>query len=387
MTAVDVTVPAGGSTAPDHRGSWVPNWAMITTRVMELRTRRGLMVALTLVTIGIPAIFMAARLVLHAVAPKTYGPAGGYDIYVAMAAGVLYVFGFIVAATLGATAGSADLTDGMFRHMVISGRSRLALYLARVPAGLAIIVPMVAAGFALVCAVCVFAAPSYISYEGVKVPAGLSQAGFTRWAEANAQTAVCRLPFRAEGSSARPTMDVIVSVCGPGGGPVGPAAKGGAGTAGTTSQPTAAQLRTAADFAATAAYPGYTKIFRVPSTSLMVKTGLWLELEAVIGFMVGLGLGSLIGQRTVAVILMIVLEIILTPIMLRAQIPHMINLQRSVVGIATDRLEPGSLRVPFGGGGQDFRVTESLTVAISVILAWLTAWTALGAWRMTKRDA
>ena len=41
---------------------------------------------------------------LHAVAPKTYGPAGGYESYDPVA-GVLYVFGFIVAATLGSTAG------------------------------------------------------------------------------------------------------------------------------------------------------------------------------------------------------------------------------------------------------------------------------------------
>ena len=91
--------------------------------------------------------------------PRVYGPAGGYDIYTALVSGVLYVFGFIVAATLGATAGSADLTEGMFRHLVVTGRSRLALYMARIPAGLAIILPLVAVGFTVVCAVCVFAAP------------------------------------------------------------------------------------------------------------------------------------------------------------------------------------------------------------------------------------
>ena len=79
--------------------------------------------------------------------------------------GVLYVFGFIVAATLGATAGSADLTEGMFRHLVVTGRSRLALYLARIPAGLAIIVPLVAVGFTIVCAVCVFAAPTRLELQ------------------------------------------------------------------------------------------------------------------------------------------------------------------------------------------------------------------------------
>ena len=122
---------------PDHRGSWIPSAAMITTRFMELRKRRGLMITLILVTVGIPAVFLAIRLLLHGVAPKTYGPAGGYSIYTGLVSGVLFIFGFIVAATLGATAGSADLTDGMFRHLVVTGRSRLALYLARIPAGLA----------------------------------------------------------------------------------------------------------------------------------------------------------------------------------------------------------------------------------------------------------
>ena len=87
----------------------------------------------------------------------------------------MFVFGFIVAATLGCTAGSVDLTEGMFRHLVVTGRSRLALYLARIPAGLAIIVPLVAIGFTIVCAVCVFAAPTQLNYNGVNVPAGLSK--------------------------------------------------------------------------------------------------------------------------------------------------------------------------------------------------------------------
>ena len=101
---------------------------------------------------------------------NTYGPAGGYSVYTALVAGVLYIFGFIVAAALGVTAGSADLTEGMFRHLVVTGRSRLALYLARIPAGLAIIVPLVAVGFAIVCAVCVFAAPTQLEVQRCERP-------------------------------------------------------------------------------------------------------------------------------------------------------------------------------------------------------------------------
>jgi len=141
-------------------------------------------------------------------------------------------------------------------------------------------------------------------------------------------------------------------------------------------------------------YQSYSSLFLSPSVSLMVETGLWIELEAVIGFTVGLGLGSLLGQRTVAVVLMIVLEIVLTPIFSRAHIPHFVNLQRAVVGLATAHLEPGALPLAFGGGGgggpgghAGLLVPEPTTVAVCVIVAWLVGWTVLGAWRMMTRDA
>ena len=51
---------------------------MIATRFMELRKRRGLMIALIVVNIGIPTIFLVVRLLAHAFDPKSYGPAGGY---------------------------------------------------------------------------------------------------------------------------------------------------------------------------------------------------------------------------------------------------------------------------------------------------------------------
>jgi hypothetical protein len=145
---------------------------------------------------------------------------------------------------------------------------------------------------------------------------------------------------------------------------------------------------------AAANYSDYSRHFLSPSVSLMIESGLWLELEAAIGFIVGLGLGSLTGQRTVAVILMIVLEVILTPILSRARIPHLSNLQRAVVGLATAHLAPGGLPVlggggggPGGGNGNPRLLPESTTVAVCVIVAWLVGWSALGAWRMMTRDA
>jgi hypothetical protein len=361
---------------------------MIATRFMELRKRRGLMIALVLVNIGIPTIFLLVRLLAHAFDPKSYGPAGGYDIYTHLVAGVMYVFGFIVAATLGCTAGSVDLTEGMFRHLVVTGRSRLALYLARIPAGLAIVVPLVAIGFTIVCGVCVFAAPTSINYQGANVPAHLSLTGFESWASDHPTQVICNFPYDA------PTLNVP---CGPNGppGPNGGTIIGGAPGPANAGQPTAAALSAQAVQIAKQDYADYTTIFLYPSVTLMIESGLWIELEAVIGLLVGLGLASLLGQRTISVVLMIVLEIILTPIFSNNRIAHLINLQRSVVGVAMAHLEPGGLPLVFGGRGGgpnggargSLLIPESTTVAVCVIVAWLVGWTVLGAWRMMTRDA
>ena len=129
----------------------------------------------------------------------------------------------------------------------------------------------------------------------------------------------------------------------------------------------------------------------------MIKAGLWIELEAAVAFTVGLGLASLMGQRTVPVILLIVLQMILTPILSAVAIPHLQDLQRSVVGLAVARLEPSGLPMAFGlpgvagglgrPGAAQAPLPESATQAVCVIIAWLACWTILGAWRMMTRDA
>ncbi|HLX78261.1 MAG TPA: hypothetical protein VKR27_05200 [Acidimicrobiales bacterium] len=362
---------------------------MITTRIMELTKRRGLMITLAVVTIGIPTVFLVVRLLAHAFDPKSYGPAGGYTIFTSLVAGVLFIFGFIVAATLGCTAGSADLGDGLFRHLVVSGRSRLALYLARVPAGLAIIWSMVATGFIIVCAICVLAAPTKLNDNGVNVPPHLSEVQFEAWSAANADQVICNFPFFGGPKSSGPQLGNVN--CGPHGLVI-------AGTTNPNGTPvTQAELKAFAVTIAKQNYASYSRLFLYPSDSLMIKSGLWVELEATIGFLVGLGLASLIGQRTVSVILMIVLELILTPIFSRAHIPHLLNAQRSVVGVAMAHIEPGALPLVFGGGGggpgsgpgggRSQLIPETTTEAIIVIVAWIVVWTALGAWRMMTRDA
>jgi hypothetical protein len=141
-----------------------------------------------------------------------------------------------------------------------------------------------------------------------------------------------------------------------------------------------------------------------PAVNEMVKIGLWLELEIAVGFTAGLGLGSLTGQRTLTTIVLIGLEIIVTPILAAHVIPYFIDGQRLVVGVALDQLRPAALgtaglsgggpggpggpgRVLFGGrGALDIPLMPTWAM-ISVIVGWIVGWSVIGAWRMTTRDA
>ncbi len=363
---------------------------MVATRLMELRKRRGLMIALVAVNIGIPVLILAVRLIGHAVVPKSFGPAGGYSIFTGLVLGLMYVFGFIVAVVVGCTAGSDDLSDGMFRHLVITGRSRLALYLARIPAGLAVVISMVAIGYTIVCAVCAFAAPTQFNYDGTNVPQGLSRPALDTWAAEHADEVICN--FNYNGPNVPPSVP-----CGNGqtsGPPPGATVETPHGVV-TVPAYTQAQIRAFAVIMANQDYADYSATFLAPSTSLMVEVGLWIALEATIGFIVGLGLGSLMGQRTVPVILLVVLELILTPIFRRHVITHLLNVERAIVGIAMLHIEPGGLPTPSGGGGPggggalnpNMLIPESTLVASLVIVGWIAFWTAIGAWRMMTRDA
>jgi hypothetical protein len=129
-----------------------------------------------------------------------------------------------------------------------------------------------------------------------------------------------------------------------------------------------------------------------PSPDAMAGAGLWLELDLVIAFTVGLGLGALMGQRTVPVILLIMLQIIITPVLTDHMLPYFLDGERLFVGVAMDQLKPavlaGGTTVGPGGGPRVDRLPPMPTWAmITVIIGWITGWTAIGAWKMTTRAA
>jgi hypothetical protein len=380
--ALHAGVPGAGGARPDRAGvasryvSWIPTWGLIATKHVELRKRRGLMVVAVLLTVGLPVLVLGLRLIFHAADPKSYGPAGSPGIFQDLFS-PMDEFGFIIAATLGAAAGTTDLTDGMFRHLVITGRSRVGLYLARIPAGLSIVLPLVAVAFTMLCLVTSYAGtpqPAAVNVNGVNVPAQLSEAQLKTW--------LLQHPGDYENAF----------VNGP---------PGSAGPAGSGPPSGAAQVRQSIDRTITTAYADYISSENGqlnPAVNEMVKIGLWLALDIGLGFLVGLGLGALTGQRTVSTVLMIVLTIIVTPILARTQIPYFINGQRLVVGIAMAQLRPAGLASGTGGGGGPGHVLfggrGSLEIPpmptwamITVIAGWIIGWSVIGAWRMATRDA
>ena len=374
MTTIQPPLSAGGPAAPARRAvraiaAWLPTWDLITTKNLELRKRRGLIITVVVLTVAPTVVIYGLRLLFHAVDPNSYGPAGDPALF-SQLTNLMAEFGFIAAAALGAAAVTTDLSDGVFRHLVITGRSRLALYLARIPAGLAITVPLVAVAFMMNCLVTSYESapqPTSVIVYGLTVPEHLDQAGLQTWLLQHAQQAASGLP----------TL------------PVGPGA-------------TAAQVRSAIDKNMESLYGNYITdeiSGSDPASNEMAKIGLWLELEVGIGFLVGLGLGSLTGQRTTTTIVLIALEIIATPLLARTQIPYFIDGQRLIIGVAMDQLRPAGLAsgssaggggpgpVLFGGHGALGIPPMPTWAMVSVIVGWIAAWSVIGAWRMMTRDA
>jgi hypothetical protein len=276
-------------------------------------------------------------------------------------------FGFIVAATLGAAAGTTDLTEGVFRGLVITGRSRLALYLARIPAGLMILLPLVAVAFAAICLVTSDEGtpqPTSVSMNGgISIPMNYDQAQLAGWVRQHPQQAITAF--------------------------TGPVLQGQA--------PPEVPHNVASWYSQ---YTSQENSNSNPAINEMIKIGLWVQLEVGIGFMIGLGLGSLTGQRTTTTIALIGLEIIVTPILASHVISYFIDGQRLVVGLAMDQLRPAGLASGNGGAGPGgpgrllFGGKGALTIPpmptwamISVIVGWIVGWSVIGAWRMMTRDA
>lgn len=125
---------------------------LVSAEVLKLVRRRGLMIWTLILTVGAVLLAELIVIVLHAVNPGNYGPAGGRT-NLENTTFLLGGLGNVAAIIVGATAGTQDVSNGVFRDLVVTGRKRATLFGVRIAGAMAVFLPMLAAAFALTVAV------------------------------------------------------------------------------------------------------------------------------------------------------------------------------------------------------------------------------------------
>lgn len=149
------------------RAAWRPR--LVSAEFLKLRKRRGLVLSALALTVAPMIIAYTVLLILHSANAAKHGPAGGL-VNFSGSMDMLSQLGVVAAILVGSTLGAGDLGSGVFRELVVTGRSRLALFAARVPAGLGLVLAVVGAGFALTAtASTVFAGSSEVPGAGLLV--------------------------------------------------------------------------------------------------------------------------------------------------------------------------------------------------------------------------
>ena len=142
------------STAQIEKPPRVP-FRLERAELLKLRKSRGVWIPAAILTVGVIVIMYTAVELFHVYNSAKYGPAGGTINFGHALELMGQIAGMIAAALVGAAAGTQDLSSGVFRDLVSSGRSRTRLFLARIPGGLALLLPLIAAAYALAAVLCV----------------------------------------------------------------------------------------------------------------------------------------------------------------------------------------------------------------------------------------
>ena len=114
---------------------------LIRAEVLKLRKRYGMLAISAFLTVGAAALAVVIPAIQHASNPDKHGAVGGLDNYTGTMS-FLILMVIVVGAIIGSTAGAQDIETGVFRDSAATGRSRVALFGARIPGALAIVLPM-----------------------------------------------------------------------------------------------------------------------------------------------------------------------------------------------------------------------------------------------------
>ena len=141
MSSSGTTIPAPEKARPAEHGQDAPRTSLLTVAaqmigadLLKLRKRRGTVIwSLLLALLPLLIYFIVAAL-QHSSNPSEHAPAGGTNGFTDTIRIVGAVFGPLAAILIGAEGGAGDAAAGVFRDLVATGRSRLALFASRVPA-------------------------------------------------------------------------------------------------------------------------------------------------------------------------------------------------------------------------------------------------------------
>ncbi len=122
---------------------------MVSSEILKLRKKRSTMLWGLFLGAGSMLIYYAYAALDHASDPAHHGPAGGTFGFARGLQGLAILVGPLAAAMIGTDSGAGDVASGVFRDLVATGRSRLALFLARIPAAIAVTFGCLALGVAL----------------------------------------------------------------------------------------------------------------------------------------------------------------------------------------------------------------------------------------------
>jgi ABC-type transport system involved in multi-copper enzyme maturation permease subunit len=177
---------------------------LISAEVLKLVRRRGLMIWSLLLTVGALIVAQVIIIALHAANPDHYGPAGGrsnLEGYTFLLAGL----GNVAAILIGATAGTQDVSNGVFRDLVVTGRPRKTLFNVRYPGALAVFLPLLAVGFgiAVLC--------SFVFAGSTPHPTGSEVGHYTAYLLAVALTDIAIAIGLAAFASSRVVVGVLIA--------------------------------------------------------------------------------------------------------------------------------------------------------------------------------
>ncbi|HEV2974639.1 MAG TPA: hypothetical protein VGX69_06530 [Solirubrobacteraceae bacterium] len=122
---------------------------MFGADLLKLRKKRGTLIWALVLALAPVIVFFIVKAVQHSSNPLEHEPAGGVQGYRDGLRAVALIFGPLAAILIGVEAGAGDVSAGVFRDLVVTGRSRAALFASRVPAALTLCWSVILGAFAL----------------------------------------------------------------------------------------------------------------------------------------------------------------------------------------------------------------------------------------------